>query len=135
MRIQIISAGLLLAIVAAGCNPVGTENTKVWVTGTIYVDSTFTEPAECIGVMTEVTPETYVASTDAQGEFLIEIQLFHDSEAEYTGSVTFGIKAIDGLSEHEYGGDDATFTVFGGDTLTLYIIDLGDFKTSGSGGS
>ncbi len=138
MRKQIITAsGLLLAIAVAGCNPVGMEDTRVWVTGTIYVDSLFTQPAEGIGVMTIGTQETYVAITDVLGEFVIEIQLYNEVEEGSSGgksandatpgSVSFSVKAIDGDREYAYGGGEI-FTVFGGDTLSLYTIDLTDFE-------
>ena len=138
MRKQIISAsGLLLAIAVAGCNPVGMEDTRIWVTGTIYVDPLFTQPAEGIGVMTVGTQESYVVVTDASGEFEIEIQLYNEPEEGSSsegksandsspGSISFSVKAINGDTEYEYGGGDV-FTVFGGDTLSLYTIDLTDF--------
>ena len=134
MKKQIISAsGILLAIAVAGCNPVGMEDTRLWVTGTIYVDSTFTQPAEGIGVMTKGTQESYVVETNASGYFEIEIQLYLEVEEEeqYSGGVTFGVKAINGDREYEYGGTGTTFTVFGGDTLSLYAIDLTDFTEPG----
>ena len=145
MRKQIIStSGLLLVIAVAGCNPVGMDDTRIWVTGTIYVDSLFTQPAEGIGVMTVGTQETYVAITDVLGEFVIEIQLYNEPEEGGSaggksandatpGSVSFSVKAINGSMEYEYGGGEI-FTVFGGDTLSLYTIDLTDFKEA-SGGS
>lgn len=137
MRKQIISAsGLLLAIAVAGCNPVGMEDTKIWVTGTIYVDSSYTQPAEGVGVMTEGTQESYLVLTDASGEFLIEIQLYNEVEEGGSsgksandatpGSATFTVKAFNGNMEYEYGAG-AEFTVFGGDTLSLYTIDLTAF--------
>ena len=138
MRKQIISAsGLLLAIAVAGCNPVGMEDTKVWVTGTIFIDGSFTQPAEGIGVMTTGTQESYVVSTDASGEFEIEIQLYNEPGVEGSsggksandatpGSVEFAVTAINGAMVYEYGGGEI-FTVFGGDTLSLYTIDLADF--------
>lgn len=137
MRKQIISAsGLLLAIAVAGCNPVGMEDTRIWVTGTIYVDPLFTEPAEGIGVMTEGTQESYVVVTNALGYFEIEIQLYSEPEEGSSGvqsandatpgSVSFTVKAINGNTEYQYGAGNL-FTVFGGDTLSLYTIDLTDF--------
>lgn len=140
MRIKIISAAaLLLAIVAAGCNPVGMEDTRIWVTGTIYFDSTFSQFADGIGVMTIGTQETYVVTTDASGEFVIEIQLYPEMGEESfggtPGSATFAVTAFHGNKTYEY-GDSEYFTIFGGDTLSLYSISLTDFvEESGSGGS
>ena len=139
MRIQIISAAaLLLAILAAGCNPVGMEDTKIWVTGTIYSDSTFMQPADGVGVMTVGTQESYVVVTDTSGEFLIEIQLYMEQGEESSGgtpgSATFAVTAFNGKFIYEY-GDAEYFTVFGGDTLSLYSVSLTDFEESGSGGN
>ncbi len=137
MRKQIISAsGLLLVIAVAGCNPIGMDDTRIWVTGTIYVDPSFTQPAEDIGIVIEGTQESYVTATDALGMFEIEIQLYSEGEVDPTdgnstfdatpGSASFRVTAYDGDSEYKYGGGNQ-FTVFGGDTLSLYTIDLLDF--------
>lgn len=137
MRKQIITAsGLLLAIAVAGCNPVGMDDTRIWVTGTIYVDPSFTQPAEDIGIVIEGTQESYVTVTDALGMFMIEIQLYSEGGADPSdgesrldatpGSATFIVTAYNGSSEYKYGGGNQ-FTVFGGDTLSLYTIDLLDF--------
>ncbi|MCD4848073.1 MAG: hypothetical protein K8R76_07780 [Candidatus Aegiribacteria sp.] len=138
MRKQtILASGILLAIAVAGCNPVGMEDTKIWVTGTIYVDSAFIQPAEGIGVITEGTQESYAVVTDASGEYVIEIQLYNETEEggaaggkstndSTPGSAVFTVTAINGGMIYEYGAG-AEFTVFGGDTLSLYAIDLADF--------
>lgn len=138
MRKQIIYAsGLLLAMAVAGCNPVGMEDTRIWVTGTIFVDGSFTQPAEGVGVMTIGTQESYVVVTDASGEFVIEIQLYSEPEEEGSprgkstndstpGSASFSVKAFYGDMIYDYAAGE-TFTVFGGDTLSLYTIDLTDF--------
>lgn len=134
-----IAITLLLAVI--GCNPIGMEDTRLYVTGFIFIDSICTIPAEGIGVITTGTQESYVVVTDAQGEFWIEIQLYGEEEESGTksgntstpGSATFGVKAINGDEEYIYGGENGTFTVFGGDTLSLYSVDLGSFAKPDGG--
>jgi len=135
MRYYLVSAFALLVLLAASCNPVGMDETRVYVRGLIYTDSTRTAFAEGIGVLTLGTPETIVATTKPNGRFWIEIQMYPDSTGMSTGTVTFGVKAVNGSEEYNYGGEGVTFTVSGGDTLTMYDIDLDMFKSSSGGGS
>ena len=142
MKIFAISVLSLLVILAvAGCNPVGMDKTRVYVTGIIYTDTLETTGAPGIGLATTQTQETYVTETDANGVFWIEIQFYPESgisgtsQSGITGSVTFGLRAFDAHShEYYYGGDpEYTFTVFGGDTLNLYAINMSMFAPSKSG--
>ncbi|NOQ21546.1 MAG: hypothetical protein GQ565_02690 [Candidatus Aegiribacteria sp.] len=143
MKIFAISVlGLLVVLAVAGCNPVGMDKTRVYVTGLIYTDSTETIRAEGIGLSTKGTQETYVTETDANGQFWIEIQFYPEVVEGSTvrggssGIVIFSLKAFDTFAgEYFYGGDeDYTFTVSGGDTLTMYSINLGMFEAAKSGG-
>ncbi len=138
MRIIAISVlGLLVLLAVTGCNPVGMDKTRVYVTGFIYTDPTENTGAEGISLETIDTQETYLTETDAGGRFWIEIQFYPEiGEGSTTpggssGSVTFGLYAIDKMGDRfNYGGD---FTVFGGDTLTMYDINLTMFGSkSGS---
>ncbi len=129
MRYCLVSVLAILVILAvAGCNPVGMDDTRVYVRGLIYTDSTHTTFAENIGVMTVGTQETYVTDTGANGRFWIEMQMYPDSAGSGSGSITFGLKAFHETNEYIYGGETGTFTVFGGDTLTMYDIDLDMFE-------
>lgn len=132
MRSTVVSAVVLLLVIAAGCNPVGMDDTRCWVRGTIYTSSSRTEGAEDVGVFTVGTQETYSTQTNENGDFFIEIQLFPVQGEGFTGttgSVTFGLQATWGQLYYPYGIDDEfTFTLFGGDTLTMYDIDLGMFQ-------
>ena len=126
---------ILVILVVAGCNPVGMDDTRVYVRGLIFSDSTHTAFAENIGVMTVGTQESYVTSTGANGWFWIEMQMYPDTGG-VSGAITFSMKAFHGTDEYIYGGTTGTFTVFGGDTLTMYDIDLDMFKAATkSGGS
>ncbi len=137
MKIFAISVLSLLVILAVvGCNPVGMDKTRVYVTGIIYTDSLETIRAPGIGVATTQTQETYVTETNANGVFWLEIQFYPEtgigesSPGGTPGSVAFGLRAYDaGSNVYFYGGDEEfTFTVVGGDTLTMYAINLTMFK-------
>jgi hypothetical protein len=132
MRSFIVSAVVLLVVLAAGCNPVGMDDTRCWVRGRIYTDASRTTGAEDVGVFTIGTQESYVTMTNENGDFFIEIQLYPVQEEGFTGTtgtITFGLKATFEAMEYTYGAEDEFFfTVFGGDTLTMYDIDLSEFK-------
>ena len=138
MKIFAISVlGLLVVLAVAGCNPVGMEKTRVYVTGTIYTDATETTGAEGVGVSTTATQESYVTMTNAHGVFWMEIQFYPEFVVGdgIPGSVTFGVRAFrENGSKYFYGGNEEfTFTVFGGDTLTLYSINLNMFLDKSGG--
>lgn len=142
MKIFAISVLSLLVILAvAGCNPVGMDKTRVYVTGIIYTDTLETTGADGIGVATTQTQESYVTETDANGVFWMEIQFYPEagisggSQSGSEGSVSFGLRAYDANSNvYYYGGsEDFQFTVFGGDTLNLYAINLQMFEAAKSG--
>ncbi|MCD4775644.1 MAG: hypothetical protein K8S15_06270 [Candidatus Aegiribacteria sp.] len=141
MKIFAISVlGLLVVLAIAGCNPVGMDDTRVYVRGLIFADTSHTTFAEGIGVMTFGTPESYVTNTGADGRFWFEIQMYPDTSCSITGAVKFGVTAYSGLNQYNYGGgvgssQDSIFTVFGGDTLNLYDIDLSMFTEGKLGGS
>ena len=130
MKRMLLAAAVLTAIVVTGCNPFGTDETKVYVTGIIYTDSTFSLPAEGIAVLVTGGAETYLDATDAGGVFNIEVQFYSGGEGGggHKGTdgstVTFGVKAIDGDREYVYGGTGGSFTITMGDTLALYPVDL-----------
>ncbi len=140
MRSFVFSAVALLVVLAAGCNPVGMDETRCYVMGRIYTDSTRTAGAENVAVFTEGTQETYSTMTNQNGDFFIEIQMYpqigegeEGSNGGYSsgipGYAVFSLKATVGQLKYTYGIDDEfDLTVFGGDTLTLYDIDLSMFK-------
>ena len=137
MKIFAISVlSLLVVLAVVGCSPVGMDKTRAYVTGIIYVDALETIRAPGIGVATSGTQETYVTETNANGVFWIEIQFYPEAEiipgssGGIPGSVEFSLRAFDsGTQEYFYGGDEAfLFTVFGGDTLTMYAINLTMFE-------
>jgi len=140
MKRLLLAAAVLTAIAVTGCNPFGTDETKVWVTGIIYTDSTFSLPAEGIAVLVSGAAETYLETTDAGGVFDVEIQFYEqgeDPKGSDGSTVTFSVRAIDGDREYVYGGTGGSFTITMGDTLTMYPVDLTMFteKTETEAGS
>ncbi|MFO8184338.1 MAG: hypothetical protein R6U39_09220 [Candidatus Aegiribacteria sp.] len=136
MRRYIFPAVALLAILAAGCNPVGMDETRCFVRGRIYEDTGHTIGAEGITVLLTGTEESYITTTNANGGFFIEIQMYPEMGEEggnpggLAGEVTFGAIAIYHELEYEYvGTSGTTFIVTGGDTLSLYDVDLSMFGT------
>lgn len=138
MRRYIFPAVALLAILVAGCNPVGMDETRCYVKGRIYEDMAHTIGAEGIAVMITDTEESYITATNVNGDFFMEIQMYPEQGEEggssggLAGEVTFGVKAIYHSMEYDYVGTDPAdqlFTVAGGDTLTLYDVDLSVFGT------
>lgn len=136
MRRYLLSSIALAAIIVAGCNPVGMDETRCFVRGYVYTDTSRTVPAEGIGIHTIGTQETYSAMTDQNGYYFIEIQMYPETQEDggyggITGAATFGLHAVWSNLEYFYGGsNEFEFTVFGGDTLTMYTIDLSMFKAA-----
>lgn len=145
-----ISTGIIivLLLLMISCNPFGVSGTKVYVNGTIYLnlDSVPVVGADGVAIYVTGTSETILTSTNCAGYFEFEIQLYPEgssgggghlgSDGTTSGTVTFGVKAINGTNEYIYGGTGATFTLTAGDTLNLYDIDLTMFKDqSGSSGT
>ncbi|OPL19357.1 MAG: hypothetical protein AVO35_11475 [Candidatus Aegiribacteria sp. MLS_C] len=136
MRSYVFTAAVMLVLIAAGCNPVGMDDTRCYVLGRIFEDASHTTGAEDVGVFTMGTQESYTTMTNENGDFFIEIQLYPEVGTEQggtSGSVTFGLQATytggPGTIQYIYGNEDEfEFTLFGGDTLNVYDIDLTMFK-------
>lgn len=134
MRNYLIPAIALLVFLAAGCNPVGMDETRCYVMGRIYQDAAHSTGAEGVTVMTTGTTESYIVETNQNGDFFIEVQMYPQqgesgSSTGIPGYATFGVYALyQGLNYTYSGTTGNTFTVFGGDTLTLYDVDLTVFQ-------
>jgi hypothetical protein len=137
MKIFAISlSGLLAVLIVAGCNPVGMDETRCYVTGVVWTDSLENTKAQGVGIIVSGAQNSYSTETNANGLFWIEIQFYPEQLLEgggiggSTGSVEVGIQAIDEFGNiYYYGGDEEyLFTIFGGDTLTLYDINLDMFE-------
>lgn len=136
---------ILLAMAVVGCNPVGMDETRLYITGAIFTDGSFNTPLEGVGVITTGTQETYNVLTGADGVFWIEVQLYSEgsegsssdggkSTSDFTpGSATFSIAAYYADKVYYYGSEEYLFTVFAGDTLTLWDIGYTDFEENSGG--
>lgn len=136
MRSCVLSAAVVIVLVAAGCNPVGMDDTRCYVQGRVYSNAARITGQENVGIFTLGTQETYMTMTNENGDFFIEIQLYPEVGTEQggtSGSVSFGLQATytSGTTtiEYIYGNDEEfEFVLFGGDTLNVYDIDLSMFK-------
>jgi len=131
-RIVVLSMIAALAVLS-GCDPFGTDETSVYVTGTIWEDSNHTIPAEAITVVVHGDSiNTFDQSdlTNEDGVFWMEIPLYPSPGEEGTGYTLPGY-ALFGLSAHwsiftyVYANvEDAPFVVEVGDTLDVWDVDL-----------
>ncbi len=99
MKIFAISLASLLTVLAvAGCNPVGMDDTRAYVTGIVWEDAAMTIRAPGVGIATEGTQTSYATQTNANGVYWIEIQFYPELLLEQggsSGSMTFGLRAHD----------------------------------------
>lgn len=128
----------VLSIVTAfailmGCDPFGTDETSVYLTGTIYEDVAHNNPAEGVTVIAHgdsVNTYDIGTETDASGVFWIEMPVYPTPGAEGTGYSLPGYAKL-GLSAHWgsmiYVYSDITdnpFSIEVGDTLDVWDTDL-----------
>ncbi|MBD3277415.1 MAG: hypothetical protein GF388_03860 [Candidatus Aegiribacteria sp.] len=148
MKIYLISLlALVVSLAVVGCNPVGMDETRAYVQGVIYTDSTHTSYAEDVTVIAVTTNESSFYTTGTDGRFFIEVQIYPEgasgsgssgttsSKGDFSGVAQFSLTAYYGNTKFEYGGSGNQFVVAGGDTLSLWDIDLTMFQESSSGGS
>jgi len=134
MKKIVLCIGIAGILVIFGCDPFGTADTKVYVTGIIYADSLNGTPAEGVMVMLELDAEsTNVYSNDvmtnAAGVFFMEVQVYPTPpEGDVTGYAMPSV-GIFGLSAHysawSYVYRDAEsnpFQIEIGDTLNVWPI-------------
>ena len=137
---------LVVSLAVVGCNPVEMDETRAYVRGVIYTDSTHTAYAQDVTVMAVTTNESSFYNTGANGRFFLEVQIYPEGEGgssarvgskgDFSGVAEFSLTAYYGNTKFEYGGSGNQFAVAGGDTLTLWDIDLDMFEgSSGGGGS
>lgn len=147
MKIYLISLlALVVSLAVVGCNPVGMDETRAYVKGVIYTDSTHTTYAQDVTVIATTINETSFYNTGADGRFFIEVQIYPEGESgsensgqgiskgDFTGMAEFSLTAYYGDTKFEYGGSGNQFVVAGGDTLSVWDIDLDMFEESSSGG-
>ena len=128
--------GAVAVFAALSCDPIGTEDTKVWVTGTIYEDSLLGQGLEGAVLYLDLEPDTFqVTSSDAMtnvnGVFMMEIQVYPDLPAEgATGYsmpaiIYFGLWARYGSWIYSYASWEDPFIMDIGDTLHVWPVVYG----------
>lgn len=131
-RIVVLSMIAALAVLS-GCDPFGTDETSVYVTGRIWEDSNRTVPAEDITVVAHGdSVNTFDRSdlTDASGVFMIEIPLYPTPGEEGTGYTmpefgTIGLTAHWGAFTYIYADvTESPIFIELGDTLEVWDIDM-----------
>ncbi len=138
-RIVVLSMIAALAVLS-GCDPFGTDETSIYVTGTIWEDSGRTTPAEEITVVAHGDSiNTFDRSdeTDADGVFMIEVPLYPTPGEEGTG-YTMPEFGVIGLTAHwsaftyMYADiESSPFFIEVGDTLVVWDIDLESAEMGG----
>jgi len=134
MKKIVLCIGVVAILVIFGCDPFGTEETNVYVTGVIYADSVNGTPIEGVMVMLELHPEsTNVYSNDVMtnsaGVFFMEVQVYPTPPAGDVTGYTMPSVGIFGLSAHygswSYvyrGGESDPFQIEIGDTLNVWPV-------------
>ncbi len=130
---------LSVLVLLVGCDPFGSEKTMTYLTGTIYVDSTMTVPAEGITVELVVDPDSSAVRsqtvfTNSSGVFFMDIQFYpflpdEESGTGYTlpTTTTVGLNAYYGGNVYVYKTVDDGFVLSAGDTLVVWPIALTAF--------
>ncbi len=146
MKRKMLFFVVIAAVLLAGCDPFGTSETKAYITGRIYTDSTMTEPYEGATVVVQVDPDSVVmptvsAVTNADGYFFLEVPFYPGTSGEgvegfgFTGTGRVGLMAYAMGMEYEYRSfDEDPFTITAGDTLTVWDVPVTAFKPPSGGG-
>ncbi len=137
MKRFLVIATVAAVVVLSSCDPFGTDETKVYITGVIYEDAAHTIPAEGITVIAHgdsVNTWDRSVETSASGVFWIEMPLYPSPGEEGMGYVlpgyaVFGLTAHQGAWEYVYSAIKVNpFVVEVGDTLEVWDIDLTSYK-------
>ncbi|HRY60745.1 MAG TPA: hypothetical protein P5266_01005 [Candidatus Fermentibacter sp.] len=138
-RIVVLSMIAALAVLS-GCDPFGTDETSVYVTGMIWEDSAHTIPAEGITVVAHgdsINTFDRSSETGESGVFWVEVPLYPTPGEEGTGYTmpefaALGFTAHFGIVTYVYADlDQSPFFIELGDTLEVWDIDL---ESMGLGG-
>ncbi|MFO7626475.1 MAG: hypothetical protein R6V62_04390 [Candidatus Fermentibacteraceae bacterium] len=133
----VVVAAVLLA---AGCDPFGTSETKAYITGRVYADSTMTTPFEGAMIVLDVNPDsvsmpTVSTLTNASGVFMLEIPFYPTMGEEGIGGYSFSGTGTCGVLAYALGKsytyrtyDESPFTVTAGDTLVVWDIAITEFQ-------
>jgi hypothetical protein len=133
----VVAAAVLFA---AGCDPFGTSETKAYITGRVFEDSTMTVPFEGAMIILDVSPDsvslpTVSTVTNANGVFMLEIPFYPSMGDEGVGGYSLPGSATCGLRAYALGmtyiyrtWDDYPFTLSVGDTLVVWDIAITEFQ-------
>ena len=146
MRKTILALIALSALVLiVGCDPFGSDETRAYIQGTIYVDAGMTVPAEGVTVELLVDPDSsafisQTVVTNASGNFFMEAQFYpllpdDETGTGYTMPATgkAGLAAYFGASSYIYRAVSGGFVLVPGDTLHVWDVSLTDFSGGGGG--
>lgn len=124
---------------AAGCDPFGTSESRAYITGRVFEDSTMTVPFEGAMIVLDVNPDsvsmpTVTARTNANGVFMMEVPFYPSMGEEgiggygMTGTGTCGLKAYAlGMLYTYRTYDESPFSITVGDTLVVWDIAITEF--------
>lgn len=141
--LALVALGALVLVV--GCDPFGSDETKAYIQGTIYVDDAMTVPAEGVSVELLVSPDSsafisQMVVTNAAGNFFIEAQFYPFLPDDETGTGytmpengQAGLAAYYGAATYIYKSADDGFVLYPGDTLRVWDVAISAF--SGGGGN
>ena len=133
MNRNVVLTMIAALAVLSGCDPFGTDDTSVYVTGTVWEDSSHTIPAEGVTLVVHgdsVNTFDYASNTNADGVFFIEVPVYPLAGEEgvgYTlpGFATMGLSAHFGSKMYVYADLKRTpFVIECGDTLTVWDTDI-----------
>jgi hypothetical protein len=134
MKKIVLCIGIAAVLVIFGCDPLGTEETKVYVTGIIYADTVNGTPLEGVVVILELNPDTTNVHTNdvmtnAAGVFFMEVQVYPSPPAGDVTGYTMPSVGIFGLSAHYSDwfylyrdGASNPFQIGIGDTLYVWPV-------------
>lgn len=142
MKRLMVIGSIVLALAVAGCDLFGKEDTRVYVWGMIYEDTSLTTPAQGVTVYLRGDSSTVYSTseqTDGDGRFLIEAQVY-PTTGEGAGGVGysmnefahFGLDAAWNGTHYIYADlEENPFTLGIGDTLRVEDISLQSFAGGG----
>lgn len=134
-----------MLVITVGCDPFGSSETMIYVTGKIYVDAAMTTPAEGVGVELLVDPDSSAVYsqnvfTNSSGVFFMEVQMYPslpngESGTGYSmpSSVKVGLKAHYNDTFYEYNSYAEGWIVSAGDTLTVWDVSITEFEDPSGG--
>ncbi|PIE52562.1 hypothetical protein CSA37_05970 [Candidatus Fermentibacteria bacterium] len=135
---------LCALVIATGCDPFGSEETKAYIRGTVFIDEAMTVPAEGVTIELLVDADTsafvsQTTMTNASGNFMMEVQFYplpYDPESGIGYSMPekehAGLIAYYGSLSYMYKPVTNGFVLHPGDTLDVWDVSVSSFTSGGS---